>query len=68
MVDKSLFPIRTRVRHTKSRSQLIMLNCIVTRFLLFLKILAELLRPGAFLSCIFLKLKLFLDYERLLLL
>ena len=67
MVDKSLLPIRTRVRQTKSSSQLIMLNRIVTRFLLFLNVLEELLRPVAFLSCKFLKLYKEIDYLPLLL-
>ena len=47
----------TRTRLTVSSSQLIMLNCTETRFLLFLKTLADMLMPVTFSSCLFLKLK-----------
>ena len=57
MVLKGLEEKETRMKLTVSRSQLNMLNCIETRFLLFLLVFAELLRPLTLLSCIFLNLK-----------
>ena len=53
--NTSLF-MMTRMRLMVSSSQLIMLNRMETRFLLFLKTLAEVLRPGTFSSCLFLNL------------
>ena len=52
IVKNTLFFIRNRMRLTVSRSQLIMLNRIETRFLLFLKTLAELLIPRTFSACL----------------
>ena len=46
----------TRMRLTVSSSQFIMLNCIETRFLFFLKTMADPLIPGTFSSCFFLNL------------
>ena len=50
MVKNLFSPTRTREVLTVSRSQLIMLNRIETRFLVHLAFRAEMLRPGAILS------------------
>ena len=57
MFKKTFSMNMTRMRLTVSSSQLIMLNCTKTRFLLFLKTLADMLMPVTFSSCLFLKLK-----------
>ena len=56
MLKNTFCPNMTRMRLVVSSSQLIMLNLIETRFLLFLKTLAELLIPATFSSCFFLNL------------
>ena len=57
MLKNTLSPNMTRMRLTVSSSQLIILNLIETRFLFFLKTLAELLIPATFSSsCYFLNL------------
>ena len=56
MFKKTFSTNMTRMRLTVSSSQLIMLNCIETRFLLLLKTLADLLMPVTFSSCLFLNL------------
>ena len=65
MFKKTFSLNMTRIRLIISNSQLIMLNCIETRFLLFLRTLADLLIPITFSSWLFLNLKQRTDYPNL---